>query len=238
MAENKGVFTCEKLNASIMPKTTCIARQRANGATGDKYPQCQGCETGKKNLMEYEENYYSKGTEATQPGSRICKQCEKPRPISLYKDTPTGKAVICEYCVKGIDPLPESDVKKSQTPTILYVCKRCGTDGLEEKDMGKNRWGIIQICTNCLTSRRMETKLKNKGSMVNIPEKKPTVMKEIQVPVITGIAHLVVIEVNFSEYPELLGKLKTKAKNSFRTIDQQILYIISKEVSENHSNQP
>jgi len=219
-------FSCERLNASSMPKTTCIARQRANGANGEKYPQCQGCETGKENVREYQENYYGKGTEANHPGSRICKQCEKPRPISLFKDTPSGKAVICKYCVDGIDPPPESDANESQTQAFLYVCKRCGTVCLEEKDMGRNRWGIIQICKNCLTSRRMETNLKNKGVTPPVSVEKQAVTEERHVSVAAPIPEPNSIEVDFSDYPELLQQLRVKAKDCFRTLDQQILWII------------
>jgi len=117
----------------------------------------------------------------------------------------------CVDCEQGMKIAAEE--KKMKSPT-LKICNECGVEKpLSEYDRSKNcKDGHFGFCKSCRRKKvRQRTLAKKRGGSVK------------------KAAGDTILTVDFSRHPHLMEHLQRQAAEAFRTIENQVRYLIYRE---------
>lgn len=233
--QERAVGTAKRENGTPPPMSIL-------GVWKQKYRPCLDCERGKK-VRENGEDMDSdvvrlKGNYKRSGGQ--CKKCGEWKDDSEFYISSTGKVMFseCKKCAsirhksiaaakkadKHIDQIqpniaPEAEENQvdnidQNTPVPPPVpvdislvestpkhaertCERCGYTGQEDKFHIAGYSGRVNVCRKCVwKSRQANVKAKKESTVI----------------------------LDFSEYPEILDKISAKAKQQFRTVQNEILF--------------
>ncbi|MDY6903700.1 MAG: hypothetical protein SWH61_03350 [Thermodesulfobacteriota bacterium] len=120
---------------------------------------------------------------------------------------------------------------KEVKPMETKTCSKCKMEKpVSDFSKSRNRPdGLDILCRECKSIKqkkyRERRKNRDSGGVPDIPQVPPAPIQNF----VSQEARLVV-PVDFSDYPDLYERLKDYAKGDFRLPEQQILYILEKEI--------
>lgn len=180
-----------------------------------KYRPCLDCPTGRKVLetggigMDGDvDGLIAKRNDITITSWQVCRSCGRKLPLAEFyeKEKGSGKYTTeCKSCTKKrvrMQQIERSIAKDGNMSAInaeTLTCQKCGHIGHQE-DFYKAGNQITNICKQCVLQKRQQRLVENAIYQKNV------------------------IQIDFTDYPEIKTALENEAKKNFRTVVNEILF--------------
>ena len=108
------------------------------------------------------------------------------------------------------------DEQSSSKPEKMQTCSACGVSKNYIRDFRENKkhtWKRIQICKQCEVDPPVKKRKSETPSPIDTAEKEVT-------------SNPMEIKLDFAPYPKLLEAVKSQAVKQYRTVIEQIFYLI------------
>ena len=181
-----------------------------------KYRPCLDCPTGRKVLetggkgMDGDvDGLIAKRNDLTTTSWQICRSCGQKLPLAEFYESKKGSGKYtteCKSCVKKRVRLQKmertvekggSNAENNGVETI--TCRICGHVG-PQHEFHKAGPKTTTICSQCVTKKRQQRQAEAALYQKNV------------------------IQIDFTDYPEIKTALENEAKKNFRTVVNEILF--------------
>lgn len=200
---------CKKHSARI-PERTCFLRfgeiKYYTGKNLHKFNGCKGCKKGSE-IYERLLNQKESPVIKKKYGDKKCTVCKKSMGISMFGNK--GKNDICIEC----EEIAQDKETEKKTKTCSCCSKTFPVDLFYNNKSKKDQ--LSDWCKECTKQKNKHYKTYQQTGKVE--KKKPEIKKEEK-------SDNFILVIDFSLHKDLFERLKKKAENEFRTVEQQILF--------------